>query len=108
MHGGQRLHHTAHALHLPGSHTLMHSAAMASAGASGGRHSDENASVRLMWRANLMAEAYVYATAAADSPEYKQLESCHYNPAYAPLIAVAHVPLFGGMLFWRLNHLLCY
>ena len=73
------------------------------AGASGGRHSDENASVRLMWRTDLMAEAYVYATAAADSPEYKTLESCHFNPA----CVVVHCKLSWPHLCILLHFFLC-
>jgi hypothetical protein len=49
---------------------------------SGGRFSDHMASLRLMWRADMQAEAYVYATAAHSSPEYLQLPSSHFNPEY--------------------------
>lgn len=49
---------------------------------SGGHQSDLHASVRLMWRANLQAEAYVYATAAHSSEAYKSIPSSHFNAEY--------------------------
>lgn len=51
-------------------------------GGSGGRHSDDLASVRLMWREKFNAEAYVYSTAAQSSEEYKNLPNAHYNAKY--------------------------
>jgi hypothetical protein len=53
---------------------------------SGGRFSDHMASLRLMWRADMQAEAYVYSTASHDSQEYLQLPQSHLNPDFGDSI----------------------
>lgn len=52
---------------------------------SGGHKSDLHASLRLMWRADFQAEAYVYATAAhssSGSAAYHEIPNSHFNPEY--------------------------
>ena len=66
---------------LPGLFLSLPGAEDTSAG-SGGRMSDWHASVRLMWRTNMQAEAYVYATAARQSAGYTAIPKSHYNPEY--------------------------
>lgn len=50
-------------------------------GASGGRHSDSQASCRLMWRNDLQGEAYVYMP-CKQVDEYKKIQNAVYNPAF--------------------------
>lgn len=53
-----------------------------SGAAAGGHHCSHSASVRLMWRQDLAAEAYVYATAAERSPQYCAQPGYHHNAKY--------------------------
>lgn len=50
-------------------------------GASGGDHSTGNSSVRIVWRADLLAEAYVYHIPNQD-PSYLQIPNLYVNNTY--------------------------
>jgi hypothetical protein len=51
-------------------------------GASGGNKSKTNASCRIMWRQNNMAEAYVYTPTPRQSPDYYNIPNQQLNSKY--------------------------
>ena len=65
-------------------------------GASGGRHCSQTASVRLMWRQGLAAEAYVYATAAECSASYCSQPGYHHNAKYGDSVWRGKLTLVRG------------
>lgn len=54
-------------------------------GASGGNHIPDGASCRLMWRAGLRAEAYIYVLKPQD-PSYDSIPNIYYNPTHGDSI----------------------
>lgn len=61
---------------------LSQAGAADTSGGSGGQNDDLHGSLRIMWRGDFSAEAYVYSPVASAVPEYLQLPESTFNPEF--------------------------